>query len=149
MAASWARRIADDETRGKVERGVKAVTESPGVKAAAKAEKWQKNVSSARARARFTANSAAVPLEGTEGWKNLMLTIGLQNMATNARLKQAKMQRAMVRIRPILEQVTNEVRAMPDNTPTEREQRALTQMRRMRELSSPGGGGTTYQAMTP
>lgn len=60
-----------------VRRGVENVTEAPGAKAAAKADKWHASISSDRTKQKWRKNVAAVTLEA---WKVDMLTKGVDRI---------------------------------------------------------------------
>jgi hypothetical protein len=141
MGAGWAAGLQG--AGAKVERGVRGVTEAPGLAAARAADLWQRRLMEARTKQKFATNVAAIPLAT---WQQNMVTLGIPRMAQAASVKSPKYIRAMQRIRPILEQVTAQVRAMPKGGLEAGIARATAQMRGMHDgaVAASGGSGLTY-----
>ena len=108
--------------------GINRVTESPGVKAAAQADKWVQNTT--QAKERFRANAGKVDLAS---WK-ASATAKASRYQQGTEVGAGKMERFMQDFLPAQDQITSQVRAMPSTTPEQREQRALQQMRGTRAL---------------
>jgi hypothetical protein len=94
-----------------MQRGVAAVTVSPGQKAAAAADKWLMKVTGARDK--FARRVGSVSLQD---WQNAMTTYGINRVAQGAQSKQAKMASFMADYLPYLQQGVNKIDAMPKNT---------------------------------
>lgn len=108
---------------GDWERGIRNVTQSPGVAAAAAKDKWAANT--AAAKDKFAAGAAATTLQDWQG----------KAIAKSSRYSQGteqavpKMQTFMREFLPFQQSVTDQVRSMPSTTPEQREARAIAQMR--------------------
>lgn len=88
LADKWARRL-----KGSIEdmrTGVQRVTEAPGVKAAAAADKWQAKISEQRTKEKWARRVGGVTLEE---WKRSMTEKGLSRIASGVDGAGAKMQR--------------------------------------------------------
>lgn len=115
--------------------GVNRVTEAPGQAAVAKMQKWVMALQSADVQQKWARKTGAVSLQS---WKDSMNNIGVQRAVQGAQAKKAKFATAMATLLPFIDQVAQQVRAMPDNTPGDREQRALAMMRGMRNYQGQG-----------
>lgn len=109
VAAAWAAGMANAGT--KITAGVNAVTEAPGMKAAAQAAVWARNT--AAAQNRYATNSAAVSLAA---WKQATIGLGIPRIAAGASAAQPKMQAFLQWFLPAQQAVTDTVRAMPKGT---------------------------------
>lgn len=107
-----------------IQAGIDRVTEAPGIKAAAKAQKWITAVQASQDK--WKRNVAAVSLDQ---WKTLFKGVGVQRIAQGAQAKQSKYTAFATQFFPYLEQGVNKVQAMPDTTFEERIQRAVAMMR--------------------
>ena len=128
VADKWATNLGNAQQS--MTAGVQRVTESPGQAAVAKQQKWVRAMQSAEVQAKWARKTGAVSLQS---WKDSMTNIGIQRAAQGATQKKQKMVNAMTTLLPFIDQVAASVRAMPDNTPADREQRALAMMRGMRQ----------------
>lgn len=127
VADKWATNMGNAQTS--MQNGVARVTEAPGQAAVAKQQKWILAMQSADVQAKWARKTGAVTLAQ---WKDSMNNIGIQRAVQGATQKKQKMVNAMTTLLPFIDQVAATVRAMPDNTPADREQRALAMMRGMR-----------------
>lgn len=118
-----------------IQAGIDRVTEAPGMKAAAKAQKWITAVQASQDK--WKRNVAAVSLDQ---WKTLFKGVGVQRIAQGAQAKQSKYTAFASQFFPYLEQGVNKVNAMPDTTFEERIQRAVAMMRHNNQFKrSPQG----------
>lgn len=127
VADKWAQNMGN--AAQSMTAGVNRVTEAPGQAAVAKQQKWILALQSADVQAKWARKTGAVSLQS---WKDSMNNIGVQRATQGATQKKQKMVNAMSTLLPYIDQVASQVRAMPDNTPADREQRALAMMRGMR-----------------
>ena len=127
VAQKWATNLGNAQTS--MQNGVNRVTTAPGQAAVDKQQKWITAMQSTEVQAKWARKTGAVTLQQ---WKDSMLNLGIQRAASGATAKMSKMQAAMTTLLPYIDQVAASVRAMPDNTPADREQRALAMMRGMR-----------------
>lgn len=112
--------------------GINGVQTAPGAAAAAAKDKWAAGV--AGAKDKFAANSAAVPLAT---WK-MQATAKSGRYQTGTEAAVPKMVAFMQDFLPFQDNVTAQVKAMPSNTPEQREQRAIAQMRGTRQFKRAG-----------
>lgn len=117
----------------KIQQGVQAVTEAPGVKAARNAQgylngvqngvqKWQRKV-------------AAVTLGD---WMQATITKGVPRIAQGAQASQGKYQDAVTPLFQYMGNLGNTIDGMPNDTPAARDARMLTWAQRMREFTGRG-----------
>jgi ribose 1,5-bisphosphokinase PhnN len=85
---------------------------------------------------KWAQNVAAVSLAS---WKNSMLTTGLTNIANGARNAIPKVQSFMQSFLPYVSQVQQTVKAMPNVTQADRENRMIQNMRLMSQYKKPPG----------
>jgi molecular chaperone GrpE (heat shock protein) len=70
-------------------------------------------------------------------WQAAMNDYGINRVSQGAQAKAAKFETAMNSLLPFIDRLRATVRAMPDNTPADREQRALAMIRGMRAYQRP------------
>lgn len=114
--------------------GVARVTQAPGQAAAAKKQKWVNALMDTNTQDKWSRNVAAVTLQQ---WQAAMNNYGINRVSSGAQAKQAKFTNAMASLLPFIDQLQATVRAMPDNTPADREQRMLAMVRGMRTYQRP------------
>lgn len=98
IAQDWANRLA--AARDKAQRGIQAVTVSPGQAAARQKGVYLANVQAAADK--WAKNTAAVPLGE---WQQAMLTKGLDRMAAGAAGAQPKMAAFLGRLLPAIDTI--------------------------------------------
>lgn len=106
------------------QRGVAAVTVSPGQSAAAAADKWLAKVT--QSKDKFARRVGSVTLSQ---WQNAMNTYGISRMATGAQQKQSKMQSFMTEFLPFLKSGVDQVHSMPRMTLEDSINRAAAMIR--------------------
>lgn len=94
----------------KMQEGVNAVTEAPGVKAAAASALWLTNVS--KAEAKFARNVAAVSLDA---WKNAYIKKGIPAISNAATVAESKVNSAATKLIPV---INNLLSTLPARTAT-------------------------------
>lgn len=109
--------------------GVNAVTEAPGAKAAAKADKWMQNLQASRDK--WAQRVGDVSLSE---WKTATINKGQQRYLTGVEEGAPKMAEFMQEFLPFAQQVSAEVQAMPDLTLEQNIQRMVTAVRRISEF---------------
>ena len=114
-----------------VQKGVENVTEAPGKKAAAAAEKAKANFVKAIDSGKFAARVGSVPLEE---WKRATLA-KVDRIPTGVEAAAEKIENFYSQLLPFQDKVAAEVRAMPDLTPSQRDQRVLAMVHGMRKFS--------------
>lgn len=140
MAHGTAQQVSDKWLRGlqnatqDMTDGVGRVTVAPGQAAAAKQQKWINALMDTNTQQKWARNVSAVSLSS---WKAAMTDYGINRVAQGAQAKQPKFTTAMNSLLPFIDQVRDQVRNMPDDTPAAREQRALAMMRGMRNYQRP------------
>lgn len=135
VADKWATNLGNAQTS--MTNGVNRVTTPPGQAAAAKRQKWVAAITAPATQDKWARKVAAVPLQT---WKDSMTNIGIPRAAQGAQQKKPKFQAAMASLLPFIDQVAAQVRAMPDTTPNDREQRAIAMMRGMRNYQGTSSG---------
>lgn len=108
--------------------GINGVTEAPGAKAAAAADKWLAGIQRAHQTQRFQQSVAAVDLVS---WKQAAIQKGAARLASGAEAARSKMMVTTAALLVNVEQVKAIVDAMPDVTFEQRQQRALRWMTEM------------------
>lgn len=120
--AKWVQNLSNSTTA--MQRGVAAVTVSPGQSAAAAADKWLSKVS--QAKDKFARRVGSVTLGD---WQNAMTQYGIGRVAQGAQAKQGKMQSFMSEYLPYLQQGVAQVDRMPKTTLEDGINRAVTMIR--------------------
>lgn len=129
----WLRNI--QAAQPEMQAGVARLTVAPGQAAAAKRQKWINSLQDQATQDKWARNVASVSLQQ---WQQAMNDYGINRVSQGAQAKAAKFESAMNSLLPFIDRVRAQVRAMPDNTPADREQRALAMMRGMRGYQRPG-----------
>lgn len=111
-------------------KGVQRVAVAPTAKAARSAEKMVRNLKAAVDDGSYAAKCNAVTLQD---WQNQAIQFGAPNLANGAAKGAPKMERFLSVQLPITYRIADAVKAMPDDTESQREQRVLTFMREMRK----------------
>lgn len=106
VAAKWVRGMQNSTES--IRDGVNAVTQAPGVAAAAAVELWAQRTLAAKQK--YATRVAAV---GLDEWKRKMLGVGLSRVSEGAAANEGKMAAFMSEFLPFQEQVTQTVRSMP------------------------------------
>jgi hypothetical protein len=130
----WVNRLS--AATPEIQAGIDRVTEAPGVKAAAKKQKWIQAVQASQDK--WARNVAAVSLEQ---WKSLFKSVGVQRIAQGAQAKKDKYTRFANEFFPHLEAGIQRVNAMPDTTFEERLQKSVAMMRHNHEFKRSGNQG--------
>lgn len=133
VANKWSTNLGNAQTE--MQAGVARVRVAPGVAAAAAKQKWVAQMTSTQTQNKWEQNVRAVSLGA---WQQSMNDLGIQRAAAGAQAKKQKMVNAMTKLLPFIDNLQGTVKAMPDVTPQDREQRALAWMRGMRQF--PGVG---------
>lgn len=118
-----------------IQAGIDRVTEAPGMKAAAKAQKWIQAVTASQDK--WKRNVSAVSLDQ---WKSLFKAVGVQRIAQGAQAKQGKYTAFATQFYPHLERGIAKISAMPDTSFEERIQRAVVMMRHNHEFQRSSTG---------
>lgn len=108
--------------------GVQRVTSAPGAAAAGKAQKALNGYQDAITSGRWAQRVGSVSLQQ---WQDATVTKGGSRYASGVQAAQPKMQAAMQRLTPIINAAQAKARSMPDATPEQRMQRAMTFMQEM------------------
>lgn len=114
--------------------GVGRVQVAPGQAAAQKQQKWVNALMDPQIQAKWARNVSSVSLQA---WQAAMTNYGINRVAQGAQAKQAKFTNAMNSLLPFIDQLAATVKAMPDNTPADREARMLAMVRGMRTYQRP------------
>lgn len=120
--SKWVNRLSG--ATSEIQAGIDRVTEAPGMKAAAKQQKWIQAVNASQDK--WKRNVSAVSLEQ---WKSLFKSVGVPRIAQGAQAKQSKYTNFAMQFFPYLEQGVQRVAGMPDTTFEERVQKAVAMMR--------------------
>lgn len=94
-----------------MQRGVAAVTESPGARAARAADKWLMKVTASRDK--FARRVGALSLQD---WQNAMTTYGINRVGQGAQAKQGKVLSFQQDFLPFLASGVQKIDSMPKNT---------------------------------
>lgn len=132
VTAKWLRNIQG--ATQEMQAGVARLTVSPGQSAANKKQKWINALMDQATQDKWARNVQSVTLQH---WQAAMNDYGINRVSQGAQAKQAKFETAMNSLLPFIDRLQSTVRAMPDNTPADREQRALAMMRGMRGYQRP------------
>lgn len=128
-ADKWANRAS--AATADVAAGVGRVTTSPGQAAVAKRQKWQDGLS--RSGDKWARNTGRVSLGE---WQDAMINVGVPRIAQGVQAKKSKFERFASEFFPYLDGVTQRVRAMPDNSPEDRINRMVQQVRETAKFRS-------------
>jgi len=112
--------------------GVEKVTEAPGRKAAAAADKWHAKISALETKERWAANVAAVSLEE---WKAKMLAKGVNRVAAGVDAAQDKILDFATQLLAYQERLQAEIHGMPNLTLEDNIQRMNAWVRGMARFS--------------
>lgn len=130
-AAKWAARTG--AAGADWQRGVERVTENPGAKAAASADKWQQKLTMPTTKEKFKRNVAR---QSTEDWK--AATVAASGRFTaGAQAKQGKMQAHQAAVASHIEAGKRKIAAMPNLTPQDAANRAAAWVLHMSEYKRP------------
>lgn len=132
VQAKWLRNIQN--ATAEMQAGVARVSVAPGQAAASKRQKWINALMDTTVQDKWARNVASVSLQQ---WQAAMNDYGINRVAQGAQAKAAKFEAAMNSLLPFIDRLQAQVRAMPDDTPAAREQRALAMMRGMRAYQRP------------
>lgn len=129
-AEKWARNTkgATEEMR----RGVQRVTEAPGVKAAAKADKMRAGLVEAIDSGKWQDRVSAVPLSE---WKDKMLTKGVGRVSAGVDAANGKVVDFHNQLSDHQDRLTSQIEQMPDLTLEDGINRMVAQVRGMSEFS--------------
>lgn len=109
--------------------GVNSVTEAPGMKAAAKSDKWLQNTMEARSKWEQRVSDVSLG-----EWKRQTLEKGTQRYLTGIESGAPKMAEFMQEFLPFAQQVSDEIQSMPDLTLDQNIQRMVANTRRIAEF---------------
>lgn len=123
-AEKWAQRTG--AASADYARGVRAVTQAPGAKAAAKKADYIARVNEQANK--WATKVAAVSLSD---WQEMAATKGATNLSTGVQAAKPKMQAAAGKLLSTVDTVRNQVKAMPGGTLEQRLARATEFARRM------------------
>lgn len=130
-AAKWAQRTG--ASAADWQRGVERVTESPGAKAAAAADKWQAKLTAPGTKEKFKRN---VGRTSTEEWK-AATTQASGRFSAGAQAKQDKMLRHQQAVASHIEAGKRKIAAMPNLTAQDAANRAAAWVMHMAEYKRP------------
>lgn len=129
VSSKWSNNLTN--AADTIRAGVNAVQQAPGVAAAAAQNTMRARILAAIDSGKWAANVSAVSLSS---WKNSMLTTGLSRISDGARKGQPKMQAFLNQFLPYVARVQQEVRAMPNASDADREQRMIANKRLMQQF---------------
>lgn len=132
VRAKWLTNLSNATTE--MQAGVARLTVAPGQAAAAKKQKWVNALMDTNIQDKWARNTASVSLQA---WQQTMNDYGINRVSQGAQAKAAKFEAAMNSLLPFIDRLAQTVRAMPDNTPADREARMLAQVRGMRGYQRP------------
>lgn len=124
VAARWVSHIGG--AVDKIRQGVQSVTTSPTQAAAAAGNLWQQRVADPATLAKFQRSLGRVSLSD---WQNAMINKGIPRIATGASNAKDKFTAFLTQFLPFVNNVANQVRAMPKATLDDRINRAVAQIR--------------------
>ncbi len=132
VADKWRKNLV--AAKPSIQAGVNAVTVSPTSQAAAKSDKYVAGVQQAVDSGKYQASLQAVSLDD---WKSAMLQKGLQRIDSGAQQGQGKMQTFLQSFLPFVQQAAAQVNSMPDMTESDRDQKMLAMVQRLRTYKKP------------
>lgn len=116
-----------------MQRGINAVSESPGAAAARQKDKWLAQLQASANK--WAANVGSVSLDY---WKSQMNGIGLQRVGQGATAKKAKMAKHMASWLPHMDALQQKLASMPSVTYEQRKARAIAAMDHGHSFNSNG-----------
>lgn len=108
--------------------GVNAVTESPTVKAAAKADKMLSRLTESVQNGKWAAGLKRVTLED---WKSKMINVGIPRISTGLDANKAKVESFAAELIPFIQSAQTQLASMPDTTLEDSIQRQAAWTRQM------------------
>jgi len=132
VQAKWLTNLSN--STAEMTAGVARVSVAPGQAAAAKKQKWVNALMDTQTQDKWARNVSSVSLQS---WQAAMNNYGINRVSQGAQAKAAKYQSAMNSLLPFIDSLAATVKAMPDNTPADREQRMLAMVRGMRTYQRP------------
>ncbi len=118
-----------------VARGVDNVTEAPGMKAAASADRMLASISEAITSGRWADAVSKITLQE---WKTAMKTKGIPRIAQGVQAAEPKIAAYFARAFPIMEQIQTDIDNMPNVTLEDRIARSAEWQRRMNSAKESG-----------
>jgi len=125
VSQKWSRNLSG--ATQSITDGVNAVTQAPGVAAAAQQQAMLAKLTAAVQSGKWAARVSAV---GLNDWKTAMTTKGIQRVASGAQAAEPKMAKFLTDFLPVAAQVSQEVSAMPKVTIEDSVNRSATAIRR-------------------
>lgn len=119
------------KSKDSIRAGIQSVTVSPMEQAAAKADQYMEGVRRAVDTGKYQAGLRAVPLET---WKQAALTTGLDRLDSGIRKGAPKMGAFLAEFLPYVASVQQQIKAMPNGTEAERDERMLANARQLRQF---------------
>lgn len=129
IAAKWKRNLI--QNKQSIIEGVNAVTESPTMAAARKVDKYASGVQRAVEDGSFVAGCKSVT---REAWVQSMLQKGIPNLERGAALAEGKVADFQAQFLPFAEQVSQQIKQMPDSTESDRDARMLANAQKLRQF---------------
>jgi hypothetical protein len=111
FAEKWGRRLSG--ATEDIRRGVEAVTESPGAKAASKKAKWVAKMTDAAVQDKWAKNVSAVTVDE---WKRKTLEVGIGRVSAGVSAATSKMAKFGEQLLSYQENNLPKIRSMPDVT---------------------------------
>lgn len=127
---NWA--AAMQQASAKATAGAQRVQESPGSRAAAKAQKWLNRVNESADK--WRRNVGAVTLQE---WRDAYITKGVPRIASGAQAAKPAYQQALTPLLAFEANLWATVDSMPSDTEADRENRMLAWVRGMRQYVAP------------
>ncbi len=129
VAQKWGQRLQGASES--IKQGVNNVTVSPTEKAAQAKDKYLQGVQQAAAEGRYEDGLRKVSLQD---WQRAMTEKGVANLQNGVRAGVQNMEKFLREFLPYAQQVSDQVKAMPNVTEADAENRVLTNMRLMRQF---------------
>lgn len=134
IAAKWATNLGNSTQT--ITAGINSVTESPTAKAARNVDGYLAGVQNSVASGKYQRGLANVSLEQ---WRQAAITKGIPRIAAGAVSAKPKVAAFLQNFLPFLDNVTAQVRSMPNQTLQQRIQRAVAQMTGVSQYKGSGG----------
>jgi len=115
-----------------IRRGVNAVTEAPGKKAAEKADKYLAGIQEAVQSGKWQSRVSAVTLDE---WKDRMLNVGVNRIAQGVDASRDKVQKFAEQLLAYQQNLQSEIERMPDVTLEDSINRMVTWVRGMSQFN--------------